>query len=110
MQQLRQRFGRLVAANRKQAGMTQDALAAAAGLSVDMVSRIEAGATGARFGTIEKLAEALGVDAAELFTPELSPGARQRAALSNVTARLASLSDRDLAWVSDVLDAVLRAR
>ncbi|MDB5429202.1 MAG: family transcriptional regulator [Caulobacter sp.] len=110
MQDLRRRFGRLVAANRKKAGMTQEVLAEASGVSRDMISRIEAGATGVRFATIEKLSTALGVDPAELFTPELAVGARQRAALSNLTARLAALSDKDLAWVTALLDTALKSR
>ncbi|HLY67599.1 MAG TPA: helix-turn-helix transcriptional regulator [Chloroflexota bacterium] len=110
MQELRQRFGRLVAAHRRQRNWTQDKLAAEAGISIDMVSRVEAGATGARFNTVAKLAEALGVDPAELFSSEVPSGAKQRAALTNLTARLAALSDRDLGWLEDVIDAALKPR
>lgn len=110
IEDLRKRFGRLVAANRRRRGLTQHQLAEAAGLSDDMIARIETGATGARFPTIEKIATALVIDPAELFTPDLKSGAHARTALTNVTSRLSALSDRDLAWLSGLLDAALKRR
>ncbi len=108
MGDLRTRFGRLVAAHRKRRGMTQHALADAAALSDDMIARIETGTTGARFPSIEKLAAALEVDAAELFTPDLAKGALGRGKLTNLTARLAKLSEAELEWIDAILDAALR--
>ncbi|HEV2602609.1 MAG TPA: helix-turn-helix transcriptional regulator [Microvirga sp.] len=90
MTDLRTRFGQLVAAHRRRAGLTQEALAEAAGLSVDMVSKIETGATGARFPVIERLAAALHVDPAELFTTEIPSGAVHRRAFSALSSRLAA--------------------
>ena len=110
MADLRTRFGKLVAAHRRRLGWTQEELCARASISVDMVSRIESGATGVRFATITKLADALAVDPAELFTPELAGGALERAKLADLTATLAKLSDRDLDWVGNVLSAVLKHR
>jgi transcriptional regulator with XRE-family HTH domain len=43
MADLRKRFGELLAAHRRRRGMTQEDLAEAAGLSVDMISKIEVG-------------------------------------------------------------------
>ena len=71
MQELRKRFGGLLAAHRRRVGMTQESLATASGVSPDMIARMESGATGARFHTIVKLSEALGIDPAELFTHEI---------------------------------------
>jgi transcriptional regulator with XRE-family HTH domain len=59
MADLRKRFGELLAAHRRRRGLTQEDLAEAAGLSVDMISKIEVGATGARFPSIERLARAV---------------------------------------------------
>ena len=73
-----------------------------------MISRIEAGVTGARFTTIDKLARALSVDPAEFFTPDLPDGGLQRRQLTAVISKLAKLSDKDLLWVGDVLKAVLK--
>jgi transcriptional regulator with XRE-family HTH domain len=110
MVNLRIRFGRLVAAHRKRKGLTQDALAEAAELSVDMISKIEVGASGARFSVIERLAAALDIDPAELFTTEIPTGARNRKTLSEITSRLALLSEVDLVWVKGLLDAGLLPR
>lgn len=110
MSDLRKRFGRLVAAHRRRLGLTQEALAGLADLSPDMITRIEAGQTGARFPSIERMAGALRIDPAELFTSELPTGSLQSPALAEITAKLAALNDRDLAWASNLLDAALRPR
>lgn len=106
MNDLRKRFGQLVAAHRRRRGLTQEALAKAAKLSTDMVGKIEKGASGARFPVIERLAEALDVDPAELFTTELPAGAIRRGVYGEVSMRLAALSDAELHKVLRVLDAV----
>lgn len=110
MSDLRKRFGSLLAAHRKQAKLTQEALAALAHLSPDMISRIEAGQTGVRFASIEKLATALRIDPSDLFSAESSSGPAKRGAVVNLTARLSTLNDRDLAWVDQLLDAALKPR
>lgn len=110
MGDLRQKFGRLLAAHRRRKGLTQEALAEAAGLSVDMISKIEAGTTGARFPSIERLANAVEIDPAELFTSNLPSGSLARGAFGEISAKLASLSEPDLVWVSALLDVALRRR
>ena len=55
MNDLRKRFGRLVAAHRRRRRLTQEALAEAAAVSIDTIAKIEGGATGARFPVIERL-------------------------------------------------------
>lgn len=108
MVDLRGRFGSLLKAHRVRLGLTQEALAERANISTDMVSKIEGGNSGARFGVITQLAEALGVDPAELFTPHLPAGQLQRPTLTEITSRLASLGDDELQWVSGILEAALR--
>ena len=110
MADLKRRFGRLLAAHRKRAGMTQAQLAEAADISVHMVQKLEGGAVGARFPVVESLATALSIDPAELFSSEVPKGALSRKSLVDLTSRLAMLSENDLAWVSDLLDAALRSR
>jgi transcriptional regulator with XRE-family HTH domain len=95
-------------AHRKRVGYTQEQLAEQAGVSIDTISKIEIGATGARFPMIEKIAAALEVDPAELFSPEIPSGALRRGPLLQITTRLASLSESELRWISGVIDAVLR--
>ena len=110
MDDLRQRFGRLVAANRRRKGWTQQHLADQSGISLDMINRIERGVAAARFPNISKLAHALEVDPAELFTPDLPRDAGQRRVLTNLVSRLSTLSDRDLEWVDRLLDVALKPR
>ncbi|NGO49748.1 helix-turn-helix domain-containing protein [Allomesorhizobium camelthorni] len=108
MDDLRKRFGRLVTAHRRRAGYTQEQLAERAGVSVDTISKIEVGATGARFPMIERIATALQVDPAELFSTEIPSGALKRAKLNEVTLTLAGLSETDLQWIGDLIGVALR--
>lgn len=110
MVDLRTRFGRLVKAHRVRVGLTQEALAERADISTDMVSKIEGGSSGARFRVIGQLADALGVDPAEFFTADLPSSQLQRAALNDITSRLASLSDSELRWLNGVIEAALRPK
>jgi transcriptional regulator with XRE-family HTH domain len=107
MADLRKRFGELLAAHRRRRGLTQEDLAEAAGLSVDMISKIEVGATGARFPSIERLAQAVQVDPAELFTSDLPKGSMNRGAFGEISAKLSSLPETDLVWISALLDVAL---
>jgi transcriptional regulator with XRE-family HTH domain len=107
---LRRRFGNLVAAHRRRRGFTQQHLANLTSMSADMISRIETGGTGVTFPTIEKLARALQVDAAELFIHDPSPGSDRRPVMIDLTARLAKLDDDDLGWAADLLETALRSK
>ena len=104
---LRKRFGSLVAANRRQLGLTQHQLAEAADLSDDMIAQIETGTTGASFPSIISISEALKVDPAELFSAHVPEAARKNPKLMNISAKLARLSPADLDWIDGVLTAVL---
>lgn len=110
MADLRKRFGLLVSAHRKRSGLTQEKLAELADISVDMVSKIEVGASGARFPVIEKLAATLGADPAEFFSSDFPKGTFDKTLLPEITAKLARLSDDDLHWINGVIDAALRTR
>ncbi|MEQ1515981.1 MAG: helix-turn-helix transcriptional regulator [Usitatibacteraceae bacterium] len=107
---LRKRVGSLVAIHRRRRGLTQQALADMIDMSPDMISRIETGGTGLRFPTIERLASALEIDPAELFIVDPVPGRDMRKPLVELTLRLSSLSDSDLAWVDELLTSALKAR
>ena len=110
MADLRKRFGTLVAAHRRRCGMTQYQLAEAANLSPTMIVRIENGSSGARFPSIERIADALGVDPAELFTPGSNRQGRASAVRIDIDTQLVALSDKDLGWINDLLAVALRAR
>lgn len=106
MADLRKKFGQLVAAHRRRRGLTQQALAHAAKLSPDMIGKIEVGATGARFPAIERIAAALEVDPAELFTTEVHNGAFRNGLYSDITLHLVGLSEADLKKVLRVLEVI----
>ncbi|QBK30143.1 helix-turn-helix domain-containing protein [Roseitalea porphyridii] len=110
MSDLKRRFGHLVAAHRRRSGMTQQRLAELVDVSVDTISKIETGASGARFALIERLAQALSVDPAELFTTEIPSGILRTKAYAELAARLARLDDNDLRWISDLIDVALRSK
>ena len=110
MDPLEKRFGKLLGAIRRRADLNQAELAERARVSVDMISKLEVGIAAPSFRTIKALAEALDVDPAELFTAEFVGGRLQRPALREATQRLAVLSDDQLAWVTEIVDAALKAR
>jgi transcriptional regulator with XRE-family HTH domain len=110
MADLRKRFGKLVAAHRKRRGMTQAQLAEAAELSPTMIVRIENGSSGARFPSIERIAGALGVDPAELFTPGSNQRGRASPVRIDIDTHLAPLTENDLSWINDLLTVALRSR
>ncbi|MBX5103026.1 helix-turn-helix transcriptional regulator [Rhizobium lentis] len=107
MAELEKRFGRMVAAHRRLRGITQEALSEKAGVSIDMISKIEIGATGARFPNIEKIAGALEVDPAELFTPERNFTSLRGGIYGELVADLASLNDEQLLKIKAVVKAML---
>lgn len=72
-----------------------------------MVIKIETGRSGASFATIEKLAAALEVDPGELFIATPHPGIRN-SKLHDLTARLATLSPKELDWLEGVITASLK--
>lgn len=67
MSNLRAKFGARLRTLRRQAGMTQEDLASAAGISVDFLSLIERGINAPSFESIEKLSLALDKPVQELF-------------------------------------------
>ena len=107
---LRVRFGRLLAANRTIAGFTQAELAEKAELGVDMIAKLETGATGPSFDSIERLAKALRIDPAQLFTHELGGLPYDRRAFTDFVAEIAKLPEPDLRWAAEIVRAALKPR
>ena len=110
MDSLQSRFGRLLAAHRRRLGYTQEQLAELAGISIDTIRKLEGGSSGASFPMIEKIATALELDPAELFTTDIRSGAFSRGKFNEISLKLAALSANELAWISDLLDVALRAK
>lgn len=74
MATLRKRFGERLRRLRKEAGLTQEELAARAGISVDFLSLVERGINAPSFENVEKLANALQVLVRDLFDFEGEDG------------------------------------
>ena len=79
-QQTRERIGQRIAILRKQAKMSQEQLAQAAGLQRTHVSRIEAGKYAVTLETIQAIAEALG-----MTVDIIDPGLQDLAPLKRLT-------------------------
>lgn len=108
MGEISKRFGRLLAGQRARRGLTQEQLAEKISMSVDMISRMEGGSSGASFNTIEKLATALDIDPGQLFVADLPDDEGTRSSMNTVVARLAKMSNRELTWVESLLDVAFK--
>lgn len=107
MQDLQVRFGILVAAHRKRRNLTQRQLAEAAELSEDMIARIEVGATGSSFASIERIARALAVEPAELFHPQAAAASLVTGELADLLGELAKSTPAEVAWLRRLIQAAL---
>lgn len=67
MSTLRTRFGKRLRKIRREKDITQEQLAETIGVTGEFISNLERGKSAPSFETVEKLAEALGVDVEELF-------------------------------------------
>ena len=108
MGDLAKRFGRLLAGHRARRRLTQEQLSEKIGMSTDMISRMEAGSSGASFNTIEKLATALEIDPGQLIVAGLPEDEGARSRMNTVIARLSKMSARELAWVEALLDVAVK--
>ncbi|WP_320198274.1 helix-turn-helix domain-containing protein [Agrobacterium sp. rho-13.3] len=106
---LRSTFGLCVKAHRHRLNLTQQQLADKTDLSLDMIAKLESGAIGASFATIEKLSQVFSTDAASLFRLDATDN-RFNPQLNAVVSRLAVLSEHDLIWISAIIDAALKPR
>ena len=96
--------------HRRLRGLSQQQLAEQAGVSHDLISKIEIGASGARFPNIEKIARALSVDPAQLFSAEASGANFRGGVYGDILTTLSSLNEHDLVWLKSVIDASLGKR
>ena len=67
---LQELMGRRIARFRKASGLTQEQLAGRLSVALETISRMERGVNAPSIKTLGRMAEALGVQVQELFTPE----------------------------------------
>lgn len=104
---IEQRIGRRAAEARRLAGLTQEQLAEQVGVSVQTVGRLERGEQAPPLARLEKIAEALGVDLADLMRAPARQTRRERALERlAVAVRLAPAEEIEL--VADLAEAVRR--
>lgn len=103
MEDLARRFGRLVALHRKTQRWTQEQLAETAKLSHDMLAKIETGASGASFNTVQKLAKALDVDVSELFFSQYPSKGTYRGKRGEIAQLLETIPEGELDWALELL-------
>lgn len=105
IQQLLRQVGQLVRVLRAERGLTQEALADRALLSVDAVRRLEQGAFAASLRTLGKLAQAFDLTLPSLFA-RLEPGRARSARVQALADLLARRPERDLERVWRLLQAL----
>lgn len=105
---LQQRFGRLLAAHRRRLNLKQGELALRAEISSEMIGRLEQGKSGASFPTITKLADALGIDPAELFSPDRTRELIASKEIESLFLAVAPLDDSDIAWLTELVRVALK--
>lgn len=100
MSEIRLAFASGLRHARKVRRLTQQELAEAAGLSVDMVSRLERAALAPSFDSIEGLAKALGMSPLQFFAAqhplELGRSSKRTKVLAEIYRLLAKANDGDL--------------
>lgn len=98
------KLGLRVRCLRTRRGMTQENLAERINRSVDMVSKIETGATGPSFESLKRLSDALEVSLHSLFDFEDDHDDPRRIELLTIVADIArSLTTKDLAHAAEIM-------
>ena len=105
--ELKQIFGANVRQHRKASGLTQEALAEKASLSIEMMGRLERGDAAPSFETIERLASSLEIPPLAFFGAGsvIAPEGERGRLLNRMNAALAQLNEEDLARVTRMLEA-----
>jgi transcriptional regulator with XRE-family HTH domain len=98
-------FSQRLAATRKARGLTQDALADAAGINVSQVRRYEGGTSQPSLEVLRKLAVALSVSADELLFDSAERGPDQALRLQFEAASRLPPHDKDL--VREVVESII---
>lgn len=109
MSEIRQAFANALRQARKVRKLTQHELSEAAGLSVDMISRLERGALAPSFDSVDSLAKALGISPLQFFSQKPLEFGRSRRArlLTDANAILSKCNDDDLERSIRILKAFL---
>jgi len=102
-------FGSNVRNQRKATGITQEALAERADVTMETIGKIERGVAAPTFATAEKIARALEINVISLFGvggSDLPDGERRRL-FAGINHSLSGMNNDQLARVGKIIDAFL---
>lgn len=108
MSTLKELFGANVRKFRKDMKLSQSELAERLDLSDEMIGKIERGAAGASFTTIEKLCEAFAIVPSELFPTHGSSINPENDSLGDIIVDLSRLNQNQLLWIKGILKEILK--
>jgi transcriptional regulator with XRE-family HTH domain len=111
MSELRARFATELRAARHTAGLTQEALAEAADISVDYLSKVERGLNSPSLETLAALVSALDMDLARILQADpniCKISTDRREAEARVASMLRNFDDRKLAALTEIAETIAR--
>lgn len=103
--QLQAIFGSNVRHHRRSQGLTLEELADAVGVSRETVGKIERGTSAPLFETAERIAAALNVSPATLFTGQAEPAGERGRLMAAIYDILSDLNDNELARLGKIISA-----
>lgn len=107
------RIGEQIKYYRTKKKMSQESLALSAGINPAFVGQIERGVKSPTVHTLQKIAGALEISLAELFTPWEKPGEMSQMReidMERISYLLGGLSDEDVALVSQILAGIIKIK
>ena len=108
MATLAQQIGMIVRHHRKTVGWTQSQLAAKAGLSIEMINRIERGRVVPSLRTVESLAGLFGLPVRDMFgVGRFEATAGRDDGLTRLIGRVSGLDPEELDWIDDLVRVAL---
>lgn len=103
--QLQTLFGNNVRHYRRAAGWNMEELADAVGVSRETIGKIERGTAAPLFETAEKIALALELHPATLFTGQAEPAGERGQLLRRIYSSLSDLNEDDLTRLANIIEA-----
>lgn len=103
-------LGKRLKTLRTEAGMSQEKLAWAADITPAFVGQLERNLKSPTAKTLEKLADALNLSVAEIFSDPISLDAEQKAAIRQITYQLRDLTAEEMRCVSAIIKQIQEIR
>lgn len=108
MATLRSQVGALVRHHRERLGMTQAQLAEKSARSVELIGRIERGATAPSFETLETFSRVLATPARDFFgSGSFDAASGREDPLAQLVTRVSTLDSGDLDWINRLVSVAL---